>query len=262
MLEEDGMSSDRASEYFEFIADLGMTKHYGSMRATRKLIELCRVMAGEYVLDVGCGVGATPCYLAKEIDARVMGVDLVDKMIEQSRERAIALGVEDRVKFRVADARKLPFEDDSFDVVISESVNIFFEDKNQAMREYIRVVKPGGYVGMTEMTWLKPPSHQMEEAFKGMVNAQALEAEGWRSLMVNAGLLDVVGSDYQIDISMESKGRFERYGRWPLIKIMLKMVVMAFSDRRSRQFIRDGVGAVSKDTLDVVGYGVFAGRKA
>lgn len=255
------MSSDRAREYFEFIADLGMTKHYGSMAATRELVELCHIKDGDFVLDVGCGVGATPCYLAKLTDSRVMGVDLVEKMIAQSRKRAKAQGVEDRVEFKVADARKLPFDDDLFDAVITESVNVFFDDKSQAMREYVRVTKPGGYVGMTEMTWLKPPSLKIEDAFKGMVNAHALDADGWKALMENAGLLDIVGSDHRIDISMESKGRFERYGRWPLIKIILKMLRTMISDRRSRLFIKDGVGAVSKDMLEVVGYGVFAGRK-
>jgi arsenite methyltransferase len=255
------MSSENARDYFEFVADLGMTKHYGSMEATRELIELCHIEDGTYVLDVGCGVGATPSYLAKELDCRVMGVDLVDKMIEQSRKRAKSEDVEDRVEFRVADARELPFEDNLFDAVIMESVNVFFDDKSQAMREYIRVVKLGGYVGMTEMTWLKPPSPKLEKTFKNLAYVQALDAGGWKDLMEEAGLMDVVGSAHRIDIPLESKGRFERYGRWGILKVMLRMLVRIFSDRRSRRFIRGGVGAVSKDMLDVVGYGVYAGRK-
>ena len=202
------MSSERAMDYFEFVADLGMTKHYGSMEATRELVELCRIGNGQYVLDVGCGVGATPCYLAKAVGCRVVGVDLVEKMIEQSRARAKAEGVEDRVEFRVADARKLPFEDDLFDAVIMESVNIFFDDKSQAMREYVRVAKPGGYVGMTEMTWLEPPSPELEDTFKRMVYAQARDARGWKDLMEEAGLIDIVGGAHRIDIPFESKGRF------------------------------------------------------
>jgi ubiquinone/menaquinone biosynthesis C-methylase UbiE len=261
MRTEDSVSSEIARDYFEFIADLGMTEHYGSMEATRELVELCRIGDGQYVLDVGCGVGATPCYLAKAVDCRVVGVDLLEKMIEQSKEMAEAEGVEDRVEFRVADARKLPFEDNLFDAVIMESVNIFFDDKSQAMREYIRVAKPRGYVGMTEMTWLKPPSCELEDAFKRMVYGQALDASGWKNLMEKAGLMNVVGSAHRIDISLESKGRFERYGRWGIMKVMLKMLVMIFSDQRSRRFMKDGVGAVSKDLLDKVGYGVYAGRK-
>jgi ubiquinone/menaquinone biosynthesis C-methylase UbiE len=258
---EDNTSSKNARDYFEFNANLGMTEHYGSMEATRELVELCRIGNGKYVLDVGCGVGATPCYLAKAVDCRVVGVDLVEKMIEQSKERAKAEGVEDRVEFRVADARKLPFEDNLFDTVIMESVNIFFEDKRQAMSEYIRVTKPGGYVGMTEMTWLKPPSPELEDTFKSMVYAQALDVSGWKDLMEEAGLMDVVGNLHRIKLPFEGKGRFERYGGWGVMKIMLKMLVMVLSDRRSRRFMKDGVGAMSKDLLGVIGYGVYVGRK-
>jgi SAM-dependent methyltransferase len=232
------------------------------MEATRELVELCHIGYGQYVLDVGCGVGATPCHLAKEVGCRVVGVDLVEKMIEQSRQRAKAEGVEDRVEFRVADARELPFDDGLFDAVIMESLNIFFDDKIRALREYVRVTRPGGYVGMTEMTWLKPPSPELEDAFKRMVFAQAFEARGWMDLMEEAGLSDVVGGARRIDVRLESKGRAERYGRWGLSKIMLRMLGMLLGDPRARRFIKDGVGAVSKDLLDVVGYGVFAGRKA
>ncbi len=231
------------------------------MGATRKLISLCRIESGQYVLDVGCGVGATPCYLAKAADCRVVGVDLLEKMIKQSRERAKAEGVEDRVEFRVADARKLPFEDNLFDAVISESVNVFFEDKREAMSEYMRVTKPGGYVGITEITWLRPPSSEVEEYWKRRAYVEALEASGWIELLEEAGLKEVVGNASQIDIPLEGKGRFERYGCWGIVKPMLKMLVLFFKDHRSREFLKDGTRGLSKDMSEVVGYGVYAGRK-
>jgi cyclopropane fatty-acyl-phospholipid synthase-like methyltransferase len=95
------MPSEIARDYFEFIAKLGMTKHYGSMQATRELAELCHVGSGHYVLDVGCGVGATPVYLAKTARCQVVGVDLLQRMIEQSRERAGGAGAWDIVLRRV-----------------------------------------------------------------------------------------------------------------------------------------------------------------
>ena len=256
------MSSEKARDYFEFIADLGMTKHYGSMAATRELVERCHIGTGDLVLDVGCGVGATPCYLASTVGCQVVGVDLVVKMVGQSRARARKEGVEDRVELAAADARRLPFEDDLFDAVLSESVNIFFEDKGQAMGEYVRVTRPGGYVGTTEMTWLKPPSREVEDTFRDLVYARALDSSGWKALMEEAGLQDVAGSAHPIDVSQESKGRFERYGRWGIVKILLRTVVMLLGDRRSRRFMGGGVGALSQDLLDVTGYGVYAGRKA
>jgi ubiquinone/menaquinone biosynthesis C-methylase UbiE len=159
------MSSENAREYFELLADAGMTKHLGSLEATHKLVEMCLIDKGKYVLDVGCGVGATPVYLAKNVGCRVMGVDLLDKMVGQSREWGKAEGLEELLDFSVADARELPFDDNSFDAIISESVNTFCEDKSEAMREYVRVAKLGGYVGMTEITWLKPPSPEVEDRY-------------------------------------------------------------------------------------------------
>jgi len=48
-------------------ADIGITKYAGGLKTTRELIELCHINKDTYVLDVGCGVGLTPCYLAKSM---------------------------------------------------------------------------------------------------------------------------------------------------------------------------------------------------
>lgn len=143
--------------FFDFAAEAGLTKHFGSVEATDKMVELCQIDPASYVLDVGCGVGATPCYLAKKNGCRVVGVDILPKMVKRSNERAVKMSVTDRVKFRVADAQDLPFEDGRFDAVITESVTSFPEDKQLAVNEYTRVIKPGGFVGLNESTWLKEP---------------------------------------------------------------------------------------------------------
>ncbi len=248
--------------YFEFLATMGLTKHIGSMRATEELIELCRIGDGAYILDVGCGVGATPCYLAKTYNCRVLGVDLLEKMVEQSRERARAMGVEERVEFRVADARDLPFENDLFDVVLVESVNVFFKDKHRAMAEYARVTKLGGYVGITEMTWLKTPLPETREYYLKTVYADALEVNGWRELLESAGLKDVVANVYKVDMPAEGKGRIRRYGCREMFKVMFRVLFMFFKDPSSREFLKEVASSLPKDMLGDMGYGVYAGRKA
>ena len=57
----------------------------------------------------------------------------------------------------VADAQCLPFADRTFDAVICESVTAFVPGKLRAVAEYARVMRPGGYVGLAEGTWLTPP---------------------------------------------------------------------------------------------------------
>lgn len=78
-------------------------------------------------------------------------------MVERSKERAKRERVAGRVKFKVGDAQELPFEDNFFDVVITESVTAFPQDKQKAVNEYARVTKPGEYIGLNESTWLKVP---------------------------------------------------------------------------------------------------------
>ena len=153
---------ESSEQFFDFAAEVGLTKHIGGVKATEEMVELCHIGEGSYVLDVGCGAGVTPSFIAKKYGCKVVGVDISEGMIQKSQERAKREGVADRVEFRVADAQDLPFEDDLFDAVITESVTAFPEDKQKAVDEYARVTKPGGYVGLNESTWLKvPPPPEM-----------------------------------------------------------------------------------------------------
>jgi ubiquinone/menaquinone biosynthesis C-methylase UbiE len=251
-----------AQGYFEFLSKLGLTKHLGSMQATRKLVDLSHIRSGQCVLEVGCGVGATVCYLAKSLGCRVVGVDVVERMLTQARARARSEQVMREVAFAVGDARTLPFADESFDAVLMESVNVFFEDKRQAINEYVRVTKPGGYVGLTEMTWLETSSAEMADYYKRVVHAGALDADGWRTLLADAGLEDVTGSAQSVEMSAEARGRIERYGcRW-MLGVMWRALGLFLKDRDSRAFLQDVTQSLPRDFTRGMGYGVYAGRKA
>ena len=186
---------EKQQTFFDFAAEVGITKHIGSLEATEALIELCHIGEGKYVLDVGCGVGVTPCSIARRYGCRVVGVDILEAMVERSKERAKREGVMDRVEFRVADAQDLPFEDDLFDAVITESVTAFPEDKQKAVNEYVRVTKPGGYVGLSESTWLKtpPPPELIAWASQDLgTNIKPLTSSEWAGLLSCTGLGEIV----------------------------------------------------------------------
>ncbi|MCP4543004.1 MAG: methyltransferase domain-containing protein [Chloroflexi bacterium] len=171
------------------------------------------------------------------------------------------MGVEDRTEFKVADARDLPFEDDLFDAVIVESVNVFFKDKHRAMDEYVRVTKPGGYVGITEMTWLNPPTPEVAAYYLRTVYADTLEVDDWKELLESAGLKDVVANAYEMDMRAEGKDRINRYGCRGSIKAMFKALAVVFKDPSSREFMKNACSSIPKDMLGDMGYGVYAGRK-
>jgi len=180
--------------YFKIQSIWGVTKHFGGMRATERLAELCHISKDSYVLEVGCGVGLTSCHLAARTGCRILGVDLSEKMVEWSRKRAARKGLEHLVEYRVADAQELPFEDATFDAMLCESVTAFVPDQARAIREYRRVVKPGGYVGLNEGTWMKgdPPKKLYDFIVRTMENANFLTFAGWRELLESAGLMDIV----------------------------------------------------------------------
>lgn len=92
----------------------------------------------ERALDIGTGLGDGALLIAREFPrARVRGVDLSPEMVRRAQER-IGLDPEGRVAFKVADASRLPFDDDSFDLVAQLNVPPFFA-------EIGRVLRPGGF---------------------------------------------------------------------------------------------------------------------
>jgi arsenite methyltransferase len=252
--------------FFDFAAEVGLTKHLGGVEATEELAALCQIGEGKCILDVGCGAGVTPCFIAKAYDCKVVGVDISKGMIEKSEKRAKREGVADRVEFRVADAQELPFEDNLFDAVITESVTAFPEDKQRAVREYARVTKPGGYVGLNESTWLKvPPPPEMVERVTRDIGATAKPqtSSDWVGLLEGAGLKDIVVKKYEISVRDEAKGIFKRYGCGGMLRIMLRMLALYARSPAYREFVKETrEGGVAPENFDeYFGYGVYVGRK-
>ena len=259
LMQSDELSKNRAA-YFDMLADLGMTKHFGSLDATEDLVKGCRISTGSLVLDVGCGVGLTPCYLARTYGCNVTGVDITPKMIPAARAEARRRGVADATRWAIADAQALPFVSGSFDTVLVESVSVFLDDIAQGFREYARVIKPGGYVGVTESTWLAEPD-QDTDAFYTMIGGTAKTEEAWLGLMTQAGLVDVSGYACSVDVRAEARGRVKRFGAGGLARILMRTIRTILRSKSARSLYKDAMGAAPDGVLKLMGYGVFVGRK-
>lgn len=252
--------------FFDFAAEVGLTKHLGGVEATETLAELCRVGEGSYLLDVGCGAGVTPCYLAKRYGCRVVGVDILPAMIQRSGERADREQVGDRAKFLVADAQALPFQDELFDAVITESATAFPEDKERALSEYTRVTKPGGYVGLNESTWLKvpPPPEVVAWAAQDVgASVKPLTSAEWRALLEGAGLGEIVVTVEAIETQDEARGIVQRYGYKGMLGILGRTLRLYARSQAYRRFVQ-GIteqGIVPQDLDEYFGYGIYVGRK-
>ena len=254
-------TSNPELSYFELQAYIGTTKHLGGLETTKALIELCHIGRDTYVLEVGCGVGATACYIAKEHGCRVVGVDLRESMIARSNERAQKQGVADLVEFRVADAQELPFDHALFGAVICESVATFIEDKQRVVNEYARVTMPGGYVGMNEEIWIKPPPTRLIEFVKHTwdIGSDVLTAEGWAGLLNSAGLRDIVVRTYEFDTRREAT-QVQRYRLQDMWNMFSRTLFLYVKSPAFREYMAER-RHTPKDLFEYLGYAVSVGRR-
>ena len=113
------------------------------------LAEAADIRAGERVLDVAAGNGNATLAAARRF-AEVTSTDYVPELLAKGSARAAAEGLE--VTFRTADAEDLPFADGSFDVALSTFGAMFTPDHLRPAREMLRVVRPGGRIGLANWT--------------------------------------------------------------------------------------------------------------
>jgi SAM-dependent methyltransferase len=146
----------------------------GKFRIRDRLIDSIEWHGNEKVLDVGCGHGLLLIAAAKHLkNGKAIGIDiwsLVDQgnnRPEATIENAEIEGVADRVEVRDGDARHLPFEANSFDVIVSSLVIHNIRDRagrDQAIREIARVLKPGGRVAIHDMLHLNDYAQVLRES--------------------------------------------------------------------------------------------------
>jgi arsenite methyltransferase len=115
-------------------------------------LALGELRPGETVLDIGCGAGLDIILAARRVGplGRVVGVDLIEPMIEKAKANAVSAGVTN-AEFHDGEADRLPVADGSVDVVISNGVFNLCFDKPKVLAEVFRVLRPGGYIQMADI---------------------------------------------------------------------------------------------------------------
>lgn len=140
---------------------LGESYHPGGVTLTRRLARLVQLQPTQRVLDVASGIGTSALLLAAEDEVEVLGVDLGERQVARARTRAEAAGLAGRVRFEVGDAERLLLDDESFDATICECALCVFPDKTCAAGELVRVLRPGGWLGIADV-WLEPDALDSE----------------------------------------------------------------------------------------------------
>jgi len=125
--------------------------HSRGIEATEDVANLMPATASDHVLDIGSGIGGPARYVASRFGCRVTGIDLTDEFCEAARELTRRLGLDERIRFEVGDALRMPFGDASFDGAYSMNVSMNIADKPGLYREIHRVLKPRAWLLLSEI---------------------------------------------------------------------------------------------------------------
>lgn len=144
-------------------------------------IALASLNPGETVLDLGSGPGFDSFLAANKVGkkGKVIGIDMTPEMIKKARENA-RKGKYTNVEFRLGEIEKLPVEDNSVDIVISNCVINLSPEKGKVFKEAFRVLKPGGRLMVSDIVLLKalPASvKNSSEAYVGCIAGAILKKD-------------------------------------------------------------------------------------
>lgn len=109
-----------------------------------RVVQTAYINSGDKVLDVACGTGVVARYVEEQLQPgpQVIGIDLNEGML------AVAAGLYPEIKWDQGNAEALPYEDGKFDAVVCQFGLMFFEDRSKALKEMMRVLKPGRHMAL------------------------------------------------------------------------------------------------------------------
>ncbi len=163
--------------------------HTRGREATRELAELSGFKPSDRVLDVGCGLGGTVRYLADRYRCHVAGIDLTDEYISVGKKLTEMVGLSDLVELRHGSALEIPYEDERFDIVWTDHVQMNIADKHRFYAEIARILKPDGHLLFHDVFRGAgdPPLYPTPWAEDESISVLVTEREG-RLIMEQAGM--------------------------------------------------------------------------
>lgn len=167
---------------------LGDSYHPGGLELTERLGALLQLQPHDHLVDVASGTGASALHLAGRFGCRVTGFDLGALNVDRANAAAAEAGLAERVRFHVGDAERLPLEAGAADALICECAFCTFPDKPQAAREFARVLRPGGRVGLSDVTRAHDTSGEFDDLMAWIAClADARSADTYASWLTDAG---------------------------------------------------------------------------
>jgi ubiquinone/menaquinone biosynthesis C-methylase UbiE len=231
--------------------------HTRGREATREVAELTVIKPSDLVLDVGCGLGGTVRYLADRYRCQVAGIDLTDEYISVGKKLTEMVGLSDLVEHRHGSALEIPYENERFDIVWTDHVQMNIADKHHFYSEMARVLKPNGRLLFHDVFRGPgdPPLYPTPWAEDESISVLVTERQG-RLIMEKAGMrIDqwCVKVQESIDFFQRVLARIDAKGQPPIgIHILMgddtKVKIQNYLRNLSEDRVSIALGLAHKDS--------------
>ena len=171
----------------------------GGVDLYRQIALLTDMSEGDEVLDVACGRGVALEYFVRKYGVHGSGVDADPRLVEAAEARSRQEGLATQVQFQSAPSDRLPYRDEIFDVAVAEIGVARNCDPADAVRELVRVTKPGGMVVLVPLVWKGAVDGDRQRVLSEHLGARPLMRVEWKRLLKDAGVVDVHAEDWSDD---------------------------------------------------------------
>ncbi len=195
------------ADYSQLVGIMGeRNRPSGGIKTVHEVIVQCSLNANMRVLEIGSNTGFTSVQISRLSGAHVTGIDINDQSIEKAYAYASEHHVDTTVNFINASATELPFDDASFDMVWASNVTSFISNKEKAINEYLRVLKPNGYLVFVPIYYInKPPEELIIRVGKAIgTDLKAYTKKSWLD-MINGAFS---GNDFTLDLVYDRDYRY------------------------------------------------------
>ena len=157
----------------------------GGLSTIKKVSEKLMLNSSSKILDIGTSTGHSSLEFGRLLNCKIIGIDINPMSIKTAKERVERFKLKN-INFMLEDATNMSFENETFDVVFAGNVTSLVADRERALKEYWRVLKPNGYLVGVPMYYVKKPSEKLVNDVRKaiQVDITPLYKEDWKKFFV------------------------------------------------------------------------------